>query len=476
MSHYDIASAHDALVDRSISCVELVQLYLDRIGEVDGKVHAVLTRLDERALEQADAVDAKLANGEEIGLLEGIPFTAKDMFLITDTRTTAASQILKDFVAPYTSTAIAKLEAAGAICIAKVNQDEYAHGSSTEHSSFGVTHNPRDLNAVPGGSSGGSAAAVAAGIGIFSVGTDTGGSVRQPAAYCGVVGLKPTYGLISRYGVVSMASSLDVVGVLAQNVADARTVAAAMAGQDEHDATTIASEPIKIIESTKKAGYIREYMQGLDPAVASRYEAAYETLRSDGWVVEEVSLPNINQALPCYYILTPSEISSNLERYDGVRYGSQTGAAHDLTSTYSSTRGEFFGGEVQRRILAGTYALSAGYYDAYYKKAMQVRTLIIQDFAAAFADYDVLVGPTAPSEAFQIGAHTDDPAEMYLLDIMTVSANLAGIPAISIPIAGTSDLPLGLQFLAPQQHESALLAAAESAEKALHTQLAEVSL
>lgn len=476
MNRYDIQSAHDALVAKSISCVELVQQQLDRIDAVDSKVDAVLTLLDERALEQAAAVDAKLANGDEIGLLEGIPFTAKDMFLITGTRTTAASQILKDFIAPYTGTAISKLEAAGAICIAKVNQDEYAHGSSTEHSSFGVTHNPRDLNTVPGGSSGGSAAAVAAGMGIFSVGTDTGGSVRQPAAYCGVVGLKPTYGLISRYGVVSMASSLDVVGVLAQNVADARSIAAVMAGQDEHDATTIASEPIKAIESTKKAGYIREYMQGLDPAVAARYEAAYEALRSDGWTVEEVSLPNIEQALPCYYILTPSEISSNLERYDGVRYGSQTEAAHDLTSTYSNTRGEFFGGEVQRRILAGTYALSAGYYDAYYKKAMQVRTLIIQDFAAAFADYDVLVGPTAPSEAFAIGAHTDDPAEMYLLDIMTVSANLAGIPAISIPIAGVNELPLGLQFLAPQQHESALLAAAESAEKSLNTQLAEVSL
>lgn len=475
MKQMSIHEAHEALVTKTVSCVDLVQGHLDRITSVDESLHIVLTRLDERALEQAAHVDAKIAHGEDIGLLEGIPFTAKDMFLIAGTRTTAASQILKDFVAPYTGTAIAKLEAAGAICIAKVNQDEYAHGSSTEHSSFGTTHNPRDPSTVPGGSSGGSAAAVAAGIGIFSVGTDTGGSVRQPAAYCGVVGLKPTYGLISRFGVVSMASSLDVVGVLAQNSRDAREVVSVMAGQDSHDATTVTSEPISKITTSKKAGYIKEYMLGLSPEVAALYEAAYAKLRADGWVVDEVSLPNIEQALPCYYILTPSEISSNLERYDGVRYGSKSEHAQDLLSTYTSTRGEFFGEEVQRRILAGTYALSAGYYDAYYKKAMQVRTLIIQDFAAAFADYDILIGPTAPSEAFAIGAHSSDPTEMYLLDIMTVSANLAGIPAISVPLAGAGVLPLGLQLLAPQLHESELLAAAESAEATLSTQLKEVA-
>ena len=471
-----IASTHQDLLEKKISCVELIQQQFDRISAVDHKIHAVLTRLDERALAQAQNVDDKIARGEEIGLLEGIPFTAKDMFLIAGIRTTAASQILDNFVAPYTATAINKLEVAGAICIAKVNQDEFAHGSSTEHSSYGTTHNPRDLDAVPGGSSGGSAAAVAANIGAFSIGTDTGGSVRQPAAYCGVIGLKPTYGLISRYGVISMASSLDVVGVLANTVEDARTVVTVMAGQDRHDATTIDAPPITASMSAKKAGYIREYMLGLEPRIASQYEAAYDALRADGWTVDEVSLPMINEALPCYYILTPSEISSNLERYDGVRYGALSQSATDLVTSYSKTRGESFGEEAQRRILAGTYALSAGYYDAYYKKAMQVRTRIIQDFAQAFEKYPVLVGPTAPSPAFKIGAHDEDPAEMYLLDIMTVSANLAGIPAISIPISGPDSLPLGLQFLAPQQHESELLASAEAASETLQTQLAEVVL
>jgi len=474
---HTISQAQSALQTGELTARQLVEAHLSRLHAVDDAIKVVLTPLDERALAQADAIDADRSAGRELGVLAGIPYTAKDMFLLAGTRTTAASQILKDFVAPYTGTAIAKLEAAGAICIAKVNQDEFAHGGSTEYSSFGPSKNPYGTDRVPGGSSGGSAAALAAGIGLFSVGTDTGGSIRQPAAFCGVVGLKPTYGVVSRYGVISMASSLDVIGPFANTVEDAQTVLYVMAGQDSNDATTIALPEQSTADSKPpRAAYIKEYMEGLHPDVAAAYTSAYEKLTQAGWDIKTVSLEHVGLALPAYYVLTPAEISSNLERYDGVRYGSTSDAATDLNTTYTKTRGEFFGPEVQRRILTGTYVLSAGYYDAYYKKAMQVRTLIKQDFEATFADYDILLGPTTPTAAFKFGEHSQAPVAMYLADIMTVAANLAGIPAISIPLAGPSGLPLGLQLMAKQTNEAGLFGAATAAETALQTELGAIQV
>ena len=472
-----ITEALARLEGGEVTAVELTRQALARIDKVDEKVASVLTRLDERALAAAEASDARRVAGEKLGRLEGIPFTAKDMFLVDGVRTTAASKMLDEFIAPYTATAIAKLEAEGAILIAKVNQDEYAHGGSTEYSAYGPSKNPRDLSRVPGGSSGGSAAALAAGIGIFSVGTDTGGSIRQPAAYCGVVGVKPTYGLISRYGVVAMASSLDVIGPFAHTAQDAALLTAVMAGQDSMDATTISSDNLDgEVELPKRVGIVREYIQSLDADVRARYDEVFARLADAGWELEEVSLPNLEFALPCYYVLTPSEISSNLERYDGIRYGSSAESTGGLEAMYSATRGKFFGPEVKRRILTGTYALSAGYYDAYYKKAMQLRTLVCQDFEKAFGRYDVLIGPTTPSEAFKFGEHSEDPTLMYLADIMTVAANLAGIPAISLPMEGVNDMPLGLQILAPQKAEAIMFAAAREAEKVLDVKLSEVAL
>lgn len=470
-----IPEALAALATGEITAEALVQDHLDRIDAVDAKIQAVLTRMDARALAQARAIDEQRKAGAELGTLAGLPFTAKDMFLIEGVRTTAASKILDEFIAPYTGTAVTKLEAAGAICIAKVNQDEFAHGGSTEYSGYGPSRNPHNTERVPGGSSGGSAAALAAGIGVFSIGTDTGGSIRQPAAYCGVVGLKPTYGAVSRYGVVSMASSLDVIGPFAHTAADAAMLLDVMAGQDANDATTITLDTTDT-STTKKAAVVKEYLEGLQPAVAERYQAAFQQLREAGWEIDEVSLPDVGLALPAYYVVTPAEISSNLERYDGVRYGASSSIATDLEDTYRQSRGQNFGPEVQRRILTGTYALSAGYYDAYYKKAMQVRTLIAQDFERAFESYDLLIGPTAPTPAFAFGENTKDPVAMYLADIMTVAANLVGIPAISLPIQGIDGLPLGLQIMAPQRTDRALLAASASIEHILATNLEPVQL
>lgn len=457
------------------TAVDLVRQAFSRIDAVDGEIDVVLTRLDDRALNAAQASDKRRKNNKRLGRLEGIPFTAKDMFLVDGVRTTAASKMLDSFVAPYTATAIAKLEAEGAILIAKVNQDEYAHGGSTEYSAYGPSRNPRNLDRVPGGSSGGSAAALAAGIGFFSIGTDTGGSIRQPAAYCGVVGVKPTYGLISRYGVVAMASSLDVVGPLTHTVADAALVTDIMAGRDEMDATSIA--PGLIIPSNEhpgRVGVVREYVESLGSVERSLYNDVFKQLKLSGWEIADVSLPNLEYALPCYYVLTPSEISSNLERYDGIRYGSTANSTGDLEAMYASTRGMFFGPEVKRRILTGTYALSAGYYDAYYKKAMQLRTLVCADFKRAFSEFDILLGPTTPTTAFRLGEHSTDPVEMYLADIMTVAANLAGIPATSIPITSSNGMPLGLQIMAAQQAEAMMFAAAREAEHVLSVVLPEV--
>lgn len=470
LQNLTIKQGHELLVSKQITARELVEYYLDNIKK-QKDLNICLSVCEQEAKAQAADIDAKLANGEKIGLLEGIPYTAKDMFLTKVTRTTAASQILDNYIAPYSATVIEKLDASGAILLAKVNQDEFAHGGSTENSSYGPTKNPRDESKVPGGSSGGSAAAVAADIGVFSLGTDTGGSIRQPASFCGVVGLKPTYGLVSRYGVVAMASSLDVIGPLTRTVEDSAIVLGVIAGLDPKDSTTIEmadNDYVKAAGAKKKfkLGLIREYVDGLDAKNRAALERATKQLQAFGHSVTEVDMPYIEYSLPCYYIIAPSEISSNLERYDGIRYGASSPDAADLFEVYNQTRGRNLGPEVKRRVLTGTYALSAGYYDAYYKKAMQVRTLIKKDFDQAFAKFDLLIGPTTPTPAFALGANTDNPINMYLSDIMTVGANLAGVTAISLPNGLVDDLPVGLQIIAPQKGEPELFALASDFEAA----------
>lgn len=471
LEYLSIKEAHELLSTKQVSAAELVQNYLDRIKKLDSKIRSHLIICAEHALTQAAKVDKKLASGQAIGLLEGIPYTAKDMFLTRGIRTTAASHILENFVPPYSATVIDKLDAAGAILIAKVNQDEFAHGGSTENSGFHPTHNPWNLDHVPGGSSGGSASAVAADFGIFSLGTDTGGSIRQPAAYCGVVGLKPTYGLVSRYGVVAMASSLDCIGPITRSVEDATIVLEVIAGRDEKDSTTIGKQQYSYSlagSKGKKLGVIKEYINDLDQQNLQKFEEAKLVLENCGYEISEVSLVNIKHALSCYYILTPSEISSNLSRYDGVRYGYSDARATNLSETYFFSRGHGFGKEVKRRVMIGTYALSAGYYDAYYKKAMQVRTLIKQDFNSALDNLDALIGPTTPDVAFKLGENVVDPIKMYLTDIMTVAANLAGIPAITVPSGLINNLPTGLQIMASQSQENAIFSIANDYEKAVN--------
>jgi aspartyl-tRNA(Asn)/glutamyl-tRNA(Gln) amidotransferase subunit A len=455
----------------TLTAVALIQAALNRIAEtVD--YHAIL-EVNAAASAAAKAIDARIAKGEHVGVLAGIPFIAKDNFLTRDTHTTAASNILKSFQAPFQSTAVERLEAAGAIMVAKANLDAFAHGSSTENSDFGATKNPVDPSRVPGGSSGGSAAAVALGQASFALGTDTGGSIRLPASFCGVVGLKPTYGLISRYGVIAMGSSTDVIGPLTRSVADAALVLEVMAGPDGKDSTMIERDKTPYTElkpelKGQKIGLIKEYIgEGIDPAVKERTLASVERLRTAGAEIEEISLPAVKLALACYYIIVPAEISSNLSRYDGVKYGHSAPEATTLAETYAFSRDQGFGAEAKRRILIGTYVLSSGYYDAYYKQAQSVRTQLIREFEAAFSRYDLLIGPTAPLTAFPLGQKAHDPLAMYLTDICTVAVNLTGAAAISIP-AGTADgLPVGLQLIAPQHGERKLLAAALAAETEL---------
>ncbi len=468
MRYISIHEAHDALVSKQVSAVELVQYYLERIKQIDPKVRACLSVCGDEALAAAKAVDKKIACGDAIGLLEGIPYTAKDMYLTKGIRTTAASKILENFIPPYSATVIEKLDAAGAILIAKVNHDEYGHGASTENSGYHPTHNPWDLDKVPGGSSGGSAAAVAADMGIFSLGTDTGGSSRQPAAFCGVTGYKPTYGLMSRYGVVAMGSSFDTVGVIARNAEDVAVVTAAMSGRDSKDATTIESQFTGEITHQwqgKTIGVIEEYVKNLDDANKQVFDAAVEQLEALGVKVKNVTIPTIANALPAYYILIPSEISSNLSRYDGIRYGHRSEQAHVLIETYEKTRDEGFGDEVKRRVLTGTYTLSAGYYDAYYRKAMQLRTMLREDFEKAFDGVSALIGPTTPSPAFGFGVN-EDPVSMYLADIMTVAANLVGVPSVSVPMGLVDGLPVGLQIMTAQNKDADALGLAAAFQAA----------
>ncbi len=438
---------------------------------------AIIATIEQRAQERAQEIDAKVNRGEEVGRLAGVPFIAKDNFLVFGANTTAASNILKNFDAPYQSTAIERLEAEGAICVAKANLDSFAHGSSTENSDFMVTKNPHDKTRVPGGSSGGSAASVVLDMVPFALGTDTGGSIRLPASFSGSVGYKPTYGLVSRSGVVAMASSTDVIGPLARNVEDASLVLDVMSGQDELDSTTIAkdSDGYEVSKDSvslkgKKIGLIKEYMgEGLDSAVKKVIEEAVDKLKTAGAEVTEVSLPSLPLALAVYYIICPAEVSSNLSRYDGQKYGLSEGSAQDLEEVYTSTRSIGFNKENKRRIMIGTYVLSSGYYDAYYRRAQIVRTKLINEFEKVYEQVDFLIGPTSPSTAFKIGENTDDPLKMYLTDIMTVAANLTGDPAISIPAGKVNNLPVGLQLIAPQKHDRQLLLHAKVIEGAIWT-------
>ncbi|HSX31101.1 MAG TPA: Asp-tRNA(Asn)/Glu-tRNA(Gln) amidotransferase subunit GatA [Candidatus Saccharimonadales bacterium] len=451
-----------------LKAVDLVEKALAAIDE-KAEYKAIIATTADRARERARAIGA----GDNKGRLAGVPFIAKDNFLVFGAETTAASNILKGFTAPYQATVIEKLEAEGAICVAKANLDAFAHGSSTENSDFFTTLNPHDKTRVPGGSSGGSAAAVVLNMAPFALGTDTGGSVRQPAGWSGCVGYKPTYGLMSRSGIVAMASSTDTVGVLAQNIDDTALVIDVMAGKDALDSTTIDRESAGYTDlqgdlTGKRIGVVKEYMgEGLADDVRTTIEAAIAKLKAAGAEISEVSMPSVPLALAVYYILCPAEVSSNLSRYDGQRYGFSYKDAKDLAESYMKSRELGFGKEAKRRIMIGTYVLSSGYYDAYYKKAQTVRTKLINEANEVFKQVDFLVGPVAPTTAFKLGENADSPLAMYLADILTVAINLIGNPGVSIPCGMAAGLPVGLQLMAPQRADRSLLELAKAAERIL---------
>jgi aspartyl-tRNA(Asn)/glutamyl-tRNA(Gln) amidotransferase subunit A len=456
---------------RRFSSVELVGECLQRIERSQGALNAFITVTAPAALEAARAADRALAGGGG-GALTGVPIAHKDIFCTRGVRTTCGSRMLDNFVAPYDATVVARLEAAGAITLGKTNMDEFAMGSSTEHSYYGPVRNPWDPRLVPGGSSGGSAAAVAARLVPGATATDTGGSIRQPAALCGVTGIKPTYGRVSRYGMIAFASSLDQGGVLAASAADAALLLREMAGFDPRDSTSVEREVPDYVAALEqplaglKIGLLREFFdQGLEPANERCVREALGVFERLGARLTEVSLPHLPLSVPVYYVVAPAEASSNLARYDGVRFGYRCERPRDLDDLYRRTRGEGFGAEVKRRIMTGTYVLSAGYYDAYYLKAQRVRSLINADFIRAFRDVDVLMGPTTPTPAFPLGAKTADPITMYLNDIYTIGANLAGLPAISVPCGFVGELPVGLQIVGPHFHEARVLAAAHAFQR-----------
>ena len=428
--------------------------------------HAVLEVIVTRALQRADKLDQRLKSGEDIGRLGGVPFLAKDNILTFDSKTTASSRMLENFVAPYQASVIDKLEAEGAVCIGKTNLDSFAHGGSTENSYFGPTKNVVDDERVAGGSSGGSAVAVASGIVPFALGSDTGGSIRQPASYNGVVGFKPTYGSVSRYGVVAMASSTDVVGPITTNVEDAKLVYDVLRGIDERDGTTVEVEDDNLGDKKLKIGIIKQcFGEGLDDEVAAITKQTIDRLIQAGHEVSEVDMPTFRHALAVYYIVVPAELASNLARYDGIKYGVNEEAS-SLNEVYEASRSAGFMDENKRRILIGNYVLSSGYYDAYYEKAQTVRTIIIDEFSKAFESYDVLLSPTAPAPAFRLGQNTSDPLQMYLTDIMTVPASLAGVSAVSVTAGMTVDgLPVGVQFTAPMRRDFLALKAAAQWEE-----------
>lgn len=463
---------HELLVEKKISSVELTQSVLDRIDQTEKNIGAYVTVTRDQALESARAIDKKISEGESIGVLGGIPCAIKDNICTKGITTTCASKILENFVPPYDATVMTKLRAVDPIIVGKANMDEFAMGGSTENSGFHVTRNPRDLERVPGGSSGGSAAAVAGDEAIWALGSDTGGSIRQPASFCGVVGMKPTYGRVSRYGLVAYASSLDQIGPITKDVEDCAHVLNAIAGHDEMDSTSTAA-PVPdytraLVNDVDglKIGLPREYFaKGMDSEVEKSVRNAAKTFEKLGAKISEISLPHTEYAIATYYLIAPAEAATNLERYDGVSYGVRVDGA-DVVDMMKNTRTKLFGEEVKRRIMIGNYALSAGYYDAYYLKALKVRTLIRNDFVEAFKDVDVILAPTAPTPAFKIGELVDDPLQMYLQDICTVPLNLAGLPGISIPCGQTSTgLPIGFQLIGRALDEETLLRAAFTFEQ-----------
>lgn len=453
-----------------LKATDLVEQSLKTIADKK-EYDAIIATTEGRARERAKAIDARVAKGEEVGRLAGVPFIAKDNFLVFGAETTAASNILKGFEAPYQATAIERLEAEGAICVAKANLDAFAHGSSTENSDFFTTKNPYDKTRVPGGSSGGPAAAVALEMAPFATGTDTGSSIRLPAAFCGVVGLKPTYGLVSRSGVVAMASSLDVIGPLARTVDDAALVLDVMAGRDELDGTTIDRNEKPYVELSedvrgKKVGVLKEYMDdNVDEGVRQHIRDAIDKLEKAGAVISTISIPSMPLSLAVYYVVCPAEVSSNLSRYDGQRFGYSYPDAKNLDESYEKSRSIGFGEEAKRRIMTGTFVISSGYHEAYYKQAQTVRTKLVKEFESAFSEVDFLVGPVSPTEPFKIGENTEEPLQMYLTDLLMAGSNLVGIPSISVP-AGLqkNGLPVGLQIMAPQRRDRELLALAKQAE------------
>jgi aspartyl-tRNA(Asn)/glutamyl-tRNA(Gln) amidotransferase subunit A len=469
-----IRELHQQLITKERSAVEIAQESLDRIEKLEPKLRSFLSITGDRAMEQAQQVDAKIAAGEEIGWLAGIPIGIKDNMCTQGITTTCGSKILQNFVPPYESTVTSRLAAAGAVMVGKTNMDEFAMGSSTENSAYQVTANPWDVERVPGGSSGGSAAAVAGGECTVSLGSDTGGSIRQPAALCGVVGMKPTYGLVSRYGLVAYASSLDQIGPFGRSVEDAAILLGAIAGHDPRDATSLKVEVPDYVSLLKpelppkfRVGVIKEtFGEGLDAVVSDAVTAAIAQYKAMGAEIVEISCPKFRYGLPTYYIIAPSEASANLARYDGVKYGFRAENPEDLMSMYTRTRAQGFGAEVKRRIMIGTYTLSAGYYDAYYLKAQKVRSLIKQDFEQAFAQVDVLISPTTPTTAFKAGEKTNDPLSMYLSDLMTIPVNLAGLPGLSLPCGfDQKGLPIGLQIIGNVLREDLVLQAAYAYER-----------
>lgn len=464
---------HDMLVNKEITSLELTQAVLARIDEVEGDVQAYLTITREEALAQAKAVDEKIAKGEEIAFLEGIPGAIKDNICTKGIKTTCASKILQKFVPPYDATVMQKLEAQNPVVLGKTNLDEFAMGGSTENSAYHSTCNPWNTDCVPGGSSGGSAAAVAAGTAVWALGSDTGGSIRQPASFCGVVGMKPTYGRVSRYGLVAYASSLDQIGPITKDVTDCAHILNIIAGRDEMDSTSL---DVQVPDFTKalvqdvkglKIGLPKEYfVKGMDPEVEAAVKNGVKELEKLGAEVVEISLPNTDYAISTYYLIAPAEAATNLARYDGVSYGERAEDAADLVEMMTKTRTQYLGEEVKRRIMIGNYALSAGYYDAYYLKALKVRRLVKEDYDKAFKDVDVIICPAAPSVAYKIGEKISNPLEMYLQDACTVPLNLAGLPGISVPCGYNKDkMPIGMQIIGKALDEETILRVAYTYEQ-----------
>ena len=474
---------HDMLVNKEITAVALTEDVLARIDEVEGDVKAYLTITRDEALAQAKSVDEKIAKGEEISFLEGIPGAIKDNICTKGIKTTCASKILEHFVPPYDATAMTKIKAQNPVILGKLNMDEFAMGGSTENSAYHPTCNPWNTDCVPGGSSGGSAASVAAGTSIWALGSDTGGSIRQPASFCGVVGMKPTYGRVSRYGLVAYASSLDQIGPLTRDVTDCANILNIICGHDEMDSTSSEAEvpdfTKALVEDVKglKIGLPKEYfVDGMDPEVEKTVRSAIEKYKELGAEIVEISLPHTKYAISAYYLIAPAEAATNLQRYDGVSYGERV-ESDDLVGMMTKTRTEKFGEEVKRRIVIGNYALSAGYYDAYYLKAMKVRTLVQQDYNEAFKKVDVIMAPTAPTPAFKIGEMVSDPLQMYLQDACTVPLNLAGLPGMSIPCGYSSQgMPIGLQIIGRALDEETIIRAAYTYEQSqnYHNEMAKL--